>query len=330
MDKGVDLAVVHDGVGKVDTVHQFHVLDELHADVLVVRLLVRRLDLFQRGLQLIPLGGNGHNSPVHIEGGSLLDLTAGGLQDGVGHMGLVHHRAASHRKRIGRGNGPFPAGGTGGDTGLQVGAGGIKYGLALHIAHHAAVHLHRQHVLVIHHGAHGVHKDSQRHQRHHIGHRTAHQRKIHPGTAPQVGKALLGGTGLAELLRLLLYMGADVAHAVGTPAEGGGKFVRHALSSTGYVPADDAAHTAQHAAKIGSGFTGPPDRAQAGIFTPVTQLIQSPAHRTSGGGGGSALQHSQKLSAQRGGSVRFGARFGPAAPGRRHGRFHIRFLTPFC
>ena len=111
-------------------------------------------------------------------------------------MGLIHHRAASHRKRIGRGNGPFPAGGTGGDTGLQVGAGGIKYGLALHIAYYAAVHLHRQHVLVIHHGAHGVHKDSQRHQRHHIGHRTAHQRKIHPGTAPQVGKASLAARAL--------------------------------------------------------------------------------------------------------------------------------------
>ena len=103
-----------------------------------------------------------------------------------------------------------------------------------------------------------------------------------------------------------------------------------ALEAELAIPGAPKENQNQHAAKIGSGFTGPPDRAQAGIFTPVTQLIQSPAHRTSGGGGGSALQHSQKLNAQRGGSARFGARFGPAAPGRRHGRFQIRFLTPFC
>ena len=208
-----DLLHRHDGVGEIEAVFQPDILGEFHRQVRVFRVLVGCDHAVQICLQHIPLGGHRHQLAVHVNAGGVLDLVAGAFQNGGRHLVFVHHFLA-HRDLVGGLHGPaFPVGARVVDTLSHLFLGGVEHLLGLHIAHHAAVHFHRQNIVVFQHGMYRIAEHRQRRHRQHVCRRPAQKRKIFVYAQGKVAQALPGRVGCACLL-FLLHPGADVLRAV--------------------------------------------------------------------------------------------------------------------
>ena len=201
------------GIGEENAVHQFHILGEFHPMVGVALILVGSLDVIQRLAHCVAVGGHRHQIAVHIQGGALLNVLAGGLQNGVHHLVFVQHIALN-----GQGEGGLHLPGLALFRAHRVNAllhilpRGIKHRLVGHIAYVLAVHFHRQNVVVVQHGMYGKAEHTGRSQRQQVAHGPAAQ-DTEAGSAPPHGpNQHLGGR--AALLPGLLHLLVDAARTV--------------------------------------------------------------------------------------------------------------------
>ena len=186
--QGHHVGIVHEAVGEVEAVLQGDGAVEADHRVGIVGILVGVQHPVQIHLELVPLGADGGQFPVQVEGGALGDLVADGGQDGVGHLALVQHVGGDGQ----------PVSGLDGQLGVAAGAGivdalqhvlpgGIKDVLVGHVAHRHPVDVHRQSVGAAHHQLDHSQQDGQGPQGQEVDHHPGQQPGIAGDAPAQIG-----------------------------------------------------------------------------------------------------------------------------------------------
>ena len=230
--RGNDVLVGGDGAGQEHTVHQANVVQKAYPHGGVLPFQIGLFDGLQKRAQMVALGGDVAQFPVHINSGAVDDFVAGGAENGVRRLTFRHGGARDSEsvggldvplgvRHLGAGFRQNLSGGV--DAALHILAGVFKHLLGGHKADALAVYLHVQDVLAAQRRANHRHQAKGRRHRQNVRQCVKYQRKI-PLHAPFQIAAAHGPQLLGRAAMLGQF--PHVADAAGQLHEGCGEVLQ--------------------------------------------------------------------------------------------------------